>query len=80
MERKRALLVLAGGRAAPDVLSLLYLQPQLVRVIISKEGWKAKQAFQDIARALPSCTVDIIPDVDAYDLEASMKACRGKPS
>lgn len=76
MEKKKALLVMAGGRAAPDVLSLLYVQPQLVRVIISKEGWKAKQAFEDIAHSLPSCTVDIIPDIDAYDLEAGMRACR----
>lgn len=76
MEKKKALLVMAGGRAAPDVLSLLYLRPQLVRVIISKEGWKAKQAFEDIANTLPSCTVDVIPNIDAYDLEAGMRACR----
>ncbi len=75
MEKKKALLVVAGGRAAPDVLSLLWIQPQLVRVITSKEGWPHEQAFVDIAQSLPECKVDIIHDVDAYELETGKKAC-----
>src|SRR5947209_6100465 len=76
MEKKRALLVVAGGRAAPDVLSLLYLQPQLVIVITSEEGWQAEEAFRGIAKALGSCQVEIIPKINAYNLEIGKEACR----
>ncbi len=75
MEKKKALLVLAGGRAAPDVLSLFWVQPQLVRVIISEEGWLYENAFVDIARSLPNCKVGVIHDINAYDLETCEKAC-----
>src|SRR5579875_2846573 len=76
MSKKKALLVVAGGRAAPDVLSLLYLQPQLVVAITSEEGWQAEQAFIDIAHTLPSCEIEIIPKINAYDLEIGKAACR----
>lgn len=76
MERKKALLVIAGGRGAPDVLPLHWIQPQLVRVILSKQGWDYKDAFIDKAHSIPGCQIDVIPDVDAYDLDAGIKACR----
>lgn len=76
MSKKKALLVVAGGRAAPDVLSLLYLQPERVIALTSEEGWKAKDAFLDIARAIPFCDITIVPDVNAYDIDASKRICR----
>ncbi|MBE3560240.1 MAG: DUF1887 family protein [Ktedonobacteraceae bacterium] len=76
MEKKKALLIVAGGRAIPNVLSLLYLRPQVVRVILSKEGWDHKQAFVDIARSIPDCQIDIIADIDAYDFNICLEACQ----
>jgi len=76
MDKKKALLVVAGGRAAPDVLSLLYLQPQLVIAITSEEGWQAEKAFVDIAHALPSCRIEILPKINAYELEVGKDACQ----
>lgn len=76
MEKKKALLIAAGGRAAPDVLPLFYLQPQVVVAITSEEGWQAQNAFVDIAHAIPSCRVEIIPRVNAYDLATGKAACR----
>src|SRR5581483_1201536 len=76
MEKKKALLVVAGGRAVPNVLSLLWIRPQVVRVILSKEGWDHRQAFKDIASSLPDCQVDFIPDIDAYDFESGLEACQ----
>jgi hypothetical protein len=76
MNKKNALLVIAGGRVAPDVLSLLYLQPQLVVAITSEEGWQAKQAFCDIAQSLPGCTVERVVPINAYNLEIGTTACR----
>src|SRR5579883_953491 len=76
MTKKKALLVVAGGRAVPDVLVLLWLQPQLVRIIVSEQGWHSQNAFVTIAKALPDCQIDILPKVDAYDLAAGMQTCR----
>lgn len=76
MKKKKALLVVAGGRAVPNVLSLLWLQPQVVRVILSEQGWDHKQAFEDIVHSIPGCQIDTIPDVDAYDFHTCLEACR----
>jgi hypothetical protein len=75
MEKKKALLVVAGGRAVPDVLVLFWVKPELVRVITSKEGWDFKDAFCDIARSM-GCQVDIIPDIDAYNFDTCLQACQ----
>ena len=76
-EKKKALLIITGGRAIPNVLSLLWLQPQLVRVILSKQGWdKYKPAFTDIANSIPGCKLEYITDIDAYNINAGMQACR----
>ena len=75
MEKKKALLVLAGRRAAPDALALFWLQPQLVIAITSEEGWAAEEAFVDLAKALPSCQVEIVRNINAYDLDAARDAC-----
>jgi len=76
MEKRQALLVVAGGRAVPNVLSLLWLQPQVVRVILSEQGWDYQQAFKDIALSIPDCQIEIIPDVDAYNFDACVEACQ----
>jgi len=76
MGRKKALLVVAGGRGVPDVLPLLYLQPKLVLSITSKEGWDGEKPYFDIATGLPDVEVKPLQNVDAYDLDKCMKACR----
>lgn len=75
LRRKKALLVLTGGRALPDILTFLYLQPQLVVIIAPQEGWSFEQTFVEIVKTLPDCTLSIIRNVDAFDIEASMQAC-----
>jgi hypothetical protein len=76
MGRKKALLVVAGGRGVPDVLPLLYLQPKLVLSITSKEGWDGEKPYFDIATGLPDVEVKTLQKVDAYNLDKCMKACR----
>jgi hypothetical protein len=75
MDKQKALLVVTGGRAVPNVLSLLWLQPRVVRVLLSEQGWDYTEAFQGIATSLPECQIDILPNVDAYDFEACLHAC-----
>lgn len=76
MARKKALLVVAGGRGVPDVLPLLYLQPSLVLTITSEEGWGGEKIFLDIANGLPDTEAHPPRIVDAYDLDVCMNACR----
>jgi hypothetical protein len=75
MDKQKALLVVTGGRAVPNVLSLLWLQPRVVRVLLSEQGWEYIEAFQGIATSRPECQIDILPNVDAYNFEACMSAC-----
>ncbi|EFH90032.1 Card1-like endonuclease domain-containing protein [Ktedonobacter racemifer] len=85
MEKKKALLIVTGGRAVPDVLTLLWLKPQLVTIILSERGWGRPtqtsdvgihgEAFVDLAKSLPNCQINIFRDVDVYDLEACLNAC-----
>ncbi len=72
--RKKALLVLAGGRPSADILALLYLQPHLV-VIIAPHEWPYQKTYVDIAHTVPSCEVKVISNVDVFDIEACIKAC-----
>jgi hypothetical protein len=76
MEKKKALMVVAGGRGVPDALALLYLKPDLILPITSEEGWEAENAFLDLARRIPGCSVLDMKHVNAYDLDIGMKACR----
>ncbi len=76
MEKKKGLLVVAGGRGVPDVLPLLYLRPDIVLSITSIEGWEGKIPFFDAANGLPNTIVKPLVQVDAYNLDACMQACR----
>jgi hypothetical protein len=75
MEKKKALLVIAGRRAMPDVLPLLWLQPARVIVFTSEEGWESEKGFRDIATSLSGCEMEIVRNISAYDLEACRQAC-----
>jgi len=76
MEKKKVLLVVAGGRAVPDVLALFYVQPQIVIVITSEEGWGGEDAFVEIATGRPNHEfLDFIRNVNAYKLNECMQAC-----
>jgi len=53
MAVKKALLVVAGGRATPDVLGLYCVQSQLVIILTSEQGWDGEDAFLEIAHSFP---------------------------
>ncbi len=76
MTKKKALLVVAGGRATPDVLALYCVQPHVVIALKSKQGWQGENAFTEIAQSLPNYEkLQTVPDVDAYNLEKGVQAC-----
>jgi len=76
LAKKKALLVIAGGRVMPDILALYAVQPHLVITITSEQGWDNEKSFVEIAESLPNHE-KIIPvrNVNAYDLNIAIKAC-----
>ncbi len=75
MEKKRALMVVAGGRGVPDALALLYLKPALVLPVTSIEGWETKTAFFHLADRI-GCEVLPMEQIDAYNLTAAIAALK----
>lgn len=77
MEKKKALLVVAGGRAVPDILALFWVKPQVVCVVTSEQGWSYEDTFIRIAQSM-ACEIDKGKSqiVDAYDFDACLQACR----
>lgn len=75
-EKKKALLVVAGGRVVPDVLALYAIQPHLVVILTSQEGWKGESTFREVVASLPNHEeIGETIQVDAYDFEAAKTAC-----
>jgi hypothetical protein len=76
MDKKKALLIAAGGRALPDVLAMLYVQPQRIICITSNEGWSGERAFVEVAKDFPNCEdIELVRDVAAYNFEQGQQAC-----
>jgi hypothetical protein len=76
LEKKKALLVVAGGRIVPDVLALYAIQPHLVVILTSEEGWKGESTFREVVASLPNHEeIGETIHVDAYDFESAKIAC-----
>ena len=76
MGKKKALLLVVGGRAAPDVLALFCVQPHLVAILTSREGWGDEPAFREIASSLPNHEQLLATQqVDSYKFEEIRQAC-----
>ncbi|HWS83164.1 MAG TPA: hypothetical protein VN207_02785, partial [Ktedonobacteraceae bacterium] len=77
MEKKKALLVVAGGRAVPDVLVLFWVKPQVVCIITSEEGWSYEGTFVRIAQSM-GCEIDKGKShiVNAYNFDDCLQACQ----
>ena len=76
MEKKKALLVVAGGRVMPDVLGLYAVQPHLVLTVTSEQGWDNEKSFVEIAESLPNNEkLRCVRNVNAYDLDIATHAC-----
>src|SRR2546421_3952634 len=76
MDSKKVLLVAAGGRPMPDVLALFYVQPQIVVIVTSEEGWLGENAFVEIATGRPNHEfLDFVRNVNAYKFNECEQAC-----
>lgn len=76
MEKKKALLVVAGGRPIPDVLALYAVQPHGIVILTSEQGWDSEQTFVEIAKSLPNYEyLSIVPDVKAYNFDSAKDSC-----
>lgn len=77
MEKKKALLVVAGGRQTPDVIALYCVQPHFTIIVTSEQGWKNEEVFVNIAQSLPHNEyIGFKREVNAYNLDVALKACK----
>ncbi|GHO49665.1 Card1-like endonuclease domain-containing protein [Ktedonospora formicarum] len=75
-EKKKALLIIAGGRALPDAIAFFYVKPEIVVYIKSEEGWDFEKGFIDVVESSSICKeCQPISDINAYSLAAGQKAC-----
>lgn len=76
MEKKKALLLVTGGRGAPDFAAFECVQPELVVILTTHEGWKEEQHFRLMLQALQDQeqTPSTIK-VAAYSFEETEKQC-----
>lgn len=74
--KKRALLVVAGGRGVPDFQALFCVLPHLVVILTSEEGWNEEFRFRDAVTGLPEYE-DLLPTehVPSYDMKATKEKC-----
>jgi Card1-like, endonuclease domain len=75
----KALLILVGGRASiPNILTVIHQQPQRVVAVCSTDSYldfpKLKEAINKI---LPSCSVESVDPVDAFDPREITDRCEG---
>jgi len=76
MEKKKALLVVAGGRPMPDILALYAVQPHVIVILTSEQGWDGEQTFVEIAKSLPNYeNLSIMPNVKAYNFDSAKDSC-----
>lgn len=76
MEKKKALLVVAGGRGVPDFQALFCVRPHLVVILTSEEGWDEEGMFADAVRSLPQYE-QLLPTrhIPSYDMEVTKETC-----
>lgn len=74
----KAQLVLLGGRSSvPNLLTILYQQPDEVFVLTSNESTQDFGKFKNLIKKYhPSCSIEEIGPVDAFNYEAISELCR----
>ena len=70
--------MLEAGASIPNILTVIHQQPQLVVAVCSTDSYqdfpKLKEAIKQI---LPSCSVESVDPVDAFDLREITDRCEG---
>lgn len=75
---KRALLILIGGRQTPNILTALYLRPDIIAPVASREAMAAGGEWSQVKAELASICPDGLQEpqtVDAFDIEEIRQSC-----
>jgi len=73
----KALLLLVGGRASiPNILTVIHEQPKFVVTVSSWESYPdLSQLEHAIKKILPTCSVEHMDSVDAFEIQKIMDRC-----
>lgn len=72
---KKALLMLTGGRGVPEMLSVKYLQPDVVLNLTTAQGKKDAINLLQFLHSRFRCQVENLPEIDPLDITAIRVAC-----
>ncbi|HEY4037103.1 MAG TPA: DUF1887 family CARF protein [Ktedonobacteraceae bacterium] len=77
MEKKKAQLILVGGRSSvPNILTILHQKPEVVLALCSHESHDDFPSFKHMVETvLPTCRVEELHPVDAFEPEEIARQC-----
>lgn len=75
MEKKKALLMLTGGRLLPELLAIKYLKPSITFNITTKQGLRSAQYLEKLAHSEFNCKMKVMPPINPYNEQEIKKAC-----
>lgn len=75
MEKKKALLLLTGGRGAPDMLVVKHLRPNVVLNITTTQGLKDANNLKEFSRSHFHCDIKVLPAVDPFNEQQIRERC-----
>jgi len=81
MEKKKALLILVGGRPMPNMLTIIHEKPDIIVAIVSLDALEEIPALEQSVQALlkgskPQYVLDTSQIVDPFSLERVKQACK----
>ena len=75
MEKKKALLLLTGGRSVPDMLVIKYLHPDAAFNITTAQGLKDANNLKEFSRSHFQCDIEVLPTIDPFDEQQIKERC-----
>lgn len=75
MEKKKALLLLTGGRGVPDLLVVKHIHPDTIFNITTTQGLKDANSLKEFSRSHFYCDIEVLSTVDPFNEEEIRERC-----
>jgi len=75
MDRKKALLLLTGGRGVPDMLTMKYLRPDITFIITTSQSLRDAKNLKEFSRSHFHCDIEVLPTIDPFDEQQIKERC-----
>ncbi len=75
MEKKKALLLLTGGRSVPDMLVIKHLRPDIAFNITTAQGLKDAKNLKDFSSSHFQCDIEVLLTIDPFNEQQIKERC-----